>query len=242
MCVSQVIPSSKMPCSQPPPGEGAYPPGEGVCPPRTGACPREQLSNKMARMFVMQRKVKEVSSKESLSSSLVCFPHHVLTSSSSPSPLETSPPPAPLPSPLPRVLSPCPSSPRVLSLCPSSPRVLSPCPSSPRVLSPCPSSPRVLSPCPSSPRVLSPCPSSPRVLSPCPSSPRVLSPCPSSPRVLSPCPSSSSHYISTPLSYYVQLKDDVGKLLAGQYPGGVVTTPLASFNSPQFTKVKQVFL
>ena len=37
---------------------------------------------------------------------------------------------------------------------------------------------------------------------------------------------------------FLQLKDDVGKMLASEYPGGQVTTHLASFSSPQFTKVQ----
>lgn len=37
----------------------------------------------------------------------------------------------------------------------------------------------------------------------------------------------------------MQVKNDVSKLLAGVYPGGLVTTPLTSFSSPQFTKVRK---
>ncbi len=38
-------------------------------------------------------------------------------------------------------------------------------------------------------------------------------------------------------SPYVQLKEDVNKVIASNYPGGVITTQLTSFTAPQLTKV-----
>ena len=40
--------------------------------------------------------------------------------------------------------------------------------------------------------------------------------------------------------HVMQLKEDVGRLLASEYSGGLVTTPLTSFSSPQFTKVTAI--
>jgi len=41
----------------------------------------------------------------------------------------------------------------------------------------------------------------------------------------------------SPMLVCPQLKEDVGRLIASNYPGGVVSTKLTSFTSPQFTKV-----
>ena len=47
------------------------------------------------------------------------------------------------------------------------------------------------------------------------------------------------YYVMT-CDLFVQLKEDVAKLVASNYPGGVVTTKLASFTSPHFSKVGTV--